>query len=247
MQLTASLLTQYDAGVHNARAAFARESGLAHLLSPDVNPVALDAFLVHFCSLGVALTEPVEGWLVRSSERCTAIGMAELGRALLSHSKAESGHHLMMIRDTHALVARWNARRHPALDAAQLLACSPTPGGQMYQQLHEDTIVSDAPFAQIAIEYEIEQLPVAYGGRLIQQCVRVLGEDILECLSFVDEHVTLDAGHTKFNLRQLERVLDNHPDFVAPLVDAGSRALRAYSSFLRECVDRGARDARSVS
>jgi hypothetical protein len=247
MQVRTSLLTQYDAGVEHARADFARQSGLDHLLGPDVDPVELEAFLIHFCSLGVALTEPVEGWLVRSGERCTAVGMNELGCALLSHSKAESGHHLMMIRDTHALVDRWNARRRPALDATQLLNCTPTGGGQMYRQLHEDTIVSDAPFAQIAIEYEIEQLPVAYGERLIQQCVRVLGEDILGCLSFVDEHVTLDVGHTKFNLRQLERVLDDHPEFVAPLVDAGSRALRAYSSFLRECVERGARNARAVS
>src|SRR4051812_26072076 len=118
MQGTSSLLAQYDAGVHTARVDFAHESGLAHLLSPTVDPIELEAFLINFCSLGVALTQPVEGWLVRSSERCTAVGMNELGCALLSHSKAESGHHLMMIKDTHALVARWNGRRRPLLNAA---------------------------------------------------------------------------------------------------------------------------------
>ena len=242
-----SLLAQYEQGVEGARSHFEEDAGLARIMAPDVDPLALEAFLIHFCSLGVALTEPVEGWLIRSSERCTAIGMTQLGRALRSHAKAESGHHLMMIRDTHALVARWNARRQPTLDAEQLLTCPTTPGGRMYQQLHEDTIVSEAPFAQIAIEYEIEQLPVKYGARLIEQCVRVLGADIMNCLSFVDEHITLDVGHSKFNAQQLERVLDGHPEFVEPLVDAGWRALMAYATFLRECVDRGARDARSFS
>jgi hypothetical protein len=240
-------LFQYESGVHVARSRFPQDAGLARILDPDVDPLALEAFLIHFCSLGVALTEPVEGWLTRSSERCTAIGMTQLGRALLAHSKAESGHHLMMIRDTHALVARWNSRRRPTLDAEQLLACPPTPGGWMYRQLHEDTIASDTPFAQIAIEYEIERLPVEYGKRLIEQCVRILGADIMNCLSFVDEHITLDVGHSKFNARQLEGVLDRHPTFVEPLVEAGSRALTAYSTFLRECVDRGARGARGFS
>jgi hypothetical protein len=247
MHVTSSLLTQYESGVQPARSSFEHESGLASILIPNVDPLALEAFLIHFCSLGVALTEPVEGWLLRSSERCAAVGMIELGRALRSHAKAESGHHLMMIRDTHALVARWNSRRQPALDADQLLASPPTPGGRMYQQLHEDTINGDAPFAQIAIEYEIEQLPVTYGARLIEQCVRLLGPSIMGSLSFVDEHITLDVGHTNFNARQLEGVLNSHPAVLEPLVRAGSGALSAYSTFLRECVDRGARVAESFT
>lgn len=245
IQMTTALLSHYQAGVEETRNGFGQVSGLESLLAPGIDPLLLEVFLIHFCSLGVALTEPVEGWLIRSSQRCTEVGMVELGRALLSHSKAESGHHLMMIHDTHALVARWNARNQPSLDAERLLAQPPTPGGRMYQQLHEDTIVSDAPFAQIAIEYEIEQLPVKYGTRLIQQCVKVLGTDIMNCLSFVDEHVTLDVGHTNFNTRQLEKVLDGHPEFVEPLARAGSQALRAYGTFLMECVNRAELGARS--
>jgi hypothetical protein len=236
--VTPSLFDLYKSRVELTRSRFWQDSGLETLLAPNINPLTLEVFLIHFCSLGVALTEPVEGWLIRSSQRCTDEGMVELGRALLSHSKAESGHHLMMIRDTHAIVERWNSRHEPSLNAEQLLARPPTPGGRMYQQLHEDTIASDAPFAQIAIEFEIEQLPVKYGGRLIQRCVSLLGANIMDCLSFVDEHVTLDVGHTNFNTRQLEKVLDGHPEYVDPLVQAGSHALRAYATFLSERIDR---------
>src|SRR5262245_25595613 len=160
------LLHRYEASVEGARERFAEESGIAILLAPDIDPLLLERFFIHFCSRGVALTEPVEGWLIRSSKRCEEAGFAELGRALRSHAKAESGHHLMMIRDTHALAARWNARRTPPLDAERLLSRPPTPGGLMYQRLHEDTIASNTPSAQIAIEYEIEMLPVKYGPQL---------------------------------------------------------------------------------
>ena len=62
----------------------------------------------------------------------------------------------MMIKDTHTLVAWWNAHRPPVLHAERLLARVTTVGGRMYQKVHEDNIVGDTPFAQIAIEFEIE-------------------------------------------------------------------------------------------
>jgi hypothetical protein len=230
------LLDRYEAGVECARKRFAEESGIGILLDPDIDPLLLEQFFIHFCSRGVTLTEPVEDWLIRSGKRCDEVGFVELGRALRSHAKAESGHHFMMIRDTHALAARWNARRTPPLDAERLLSRPPTPGGQMYQKLHEDTIASNTPFAQIAIEYEIEMLPVKYGPQLIEQCKRVLGADVLACLSFIDEHIALDVGHTQFNTRQLARVLDDHPECVEPFVRAGSQVLRAYATFMHDCL-----------
>lgn len=230
------LLHCYEVGVERARARFAEESGIATLLAPDIDPLLLEQFFIHYCSRGVALTEPVEGWLLRSGQRCEEVGFAELGRALCAHAKAEAGHHLMMIRDTHALTARWNARHTPPLDAEQLLSQPPTPGGQMYRKLHEDTIASNTPFAQIALEYEMEMLPLHHGPQLIAQCQRVLGNEILACLSFIDEHITLDVGHTQFNTRQLERVLDDHPECVEPFVRAGAQVLKAYATFMHDCL-----------
>jgi hypothetical protein len=226
----------YEVGVERARKHFAEESGIAILLAPDINPLLLEQFFIHFCSRAVPIIEPVEDWLIRAGKRCEEVGFVELGRALRSHAKAESGHHLMMIKDTRALAARWNARRTPPLDAERLLSRPPTPGGQMYQKLHEDTIASNMPFAQIAIEYEIELLPVKYGPQLIEQCKRVLGADVLACLSFIDEHIALDVAHTQFNTRQLERVLDNHPECIDPFVRAGSQVLRAYATFMHDCL-----------
>ena len=226
----------YESGVERARKHFAEESGIAILLAPDIDPLLLEQFFIHFCSRGVTLTEPVEDWLIRSGKRCEEVGFVQLGRALRSHAKAESGHHLMMIKDTRALAARWNARRTPPLDAERLLSRPPTRGGQMYQKLHEDTIAGKTPFAQIAIEYEIEMLPVRYGPQFIEQCKRVLGADVLACLSFIDEHIALDVVHTQFNTRQLERVLDNHPECAEPFVRAGSQVLRAYATFMQDCL-----------
>ena len=63
--MVATLPTQvmrlYEAGVDPARKRFATDSGIATLISPDIDPVVSQLFFIQFCSLGVALTEPVEG------------------------------------------------------------------------------------------------------------------------------------------------------------------------------------------
>ena len=49
------------------------------------------------------------------------------------------------------------------LDAEKLLNQTLTPGVLHYCKVHEENIAGDTPFAQIAIEYEIETLPLRYG------------------------------------------------------------------------------------
>jgi hypothetical protein len=154
----------------------------------------------------------------------------------VAHAKHEAGHHLMMIDDTRKLVERWNARRTAKLDANALLAAAATPGIQAYVTLHEDVIASDAPYGQLAIEYEIERLSVTAGPLVLKACATVLGREALAGLSFLEEHVAVDVGHTKFNELQLDRLLAAHPDFAAPMADAGARALEAYGAFLGDCV-----------
>ena len=55
--------------------------------------------------------------------------------------------------------------------------------------MHEDVIASEAPYAQIAIEYEIEMLSVRYGPGFVAQCARRLPRALLSGLSFIREHV----------------------------------------------------------
>jgi hypothetical protein len=228
---------RYEPAIRPARRRFATHPVLATCLSGDVDPAFLELFLIHFSSLGVGLTQPVEDWLRRAARRCDQVGLADLGRALRGHAKQESGHHLMMIADTHALVARWNAARRPRLDAERLLARVPTPGGRMYRQLHEDTIAGDTPFVQIAVEYEIEMLPVQFGPPLLERCRAVLGSAITAGLSFLHEHITLDVAHTRFNEHQLEKLLQSNPAYLEPLVRAGGAALAAYGTFLNDCLE----------
>jgi hypothetical protein len=89
----------------------------------------------------------------------------------------------------------------------------------------------------VALEYEIEMLPVRYGPGMVAAWVGRLGRDVLEGLSFITEHIELDVGHTKFNARQLERVLARDPATLPALVTAGTDILEAYGRFLSECLD----------
>lgn len=233
------LLSQYEQKLRPARSRFDALPAVRTLLSSSTAPQLMGAFLVHFSALGVGMTEPVESWIRRAGERCIEVGLTDLGRALVAHARAEAGHDQLMVDDTRALVSRWNAQFTPKLDAEELLALPPTPSVLRYRELHEDVITGPDPYAQIAIEFEIEMLSTTVGPDLLDNCVRLLGEDILEDLTFITEHVELDVGHTAFNRRQLGGLLEEHPDFLPALVDAGSRALDAYGGFLADCVELG--------
>ena len=228
-------VARYDQLLAPARQRFDRHPTIEALFRSALEPLILERFLIYFSALGVGMTEPVEGWIRRAGRRCGELGLSDLARALEAHAHQEANHHLLMQADTHRLVDRWNEKHEPRLDAAALLALPPTLGVTGYRELHENVIAGTAPHGQLAIEYEIEMLSVSYGPALIQRCSDVSGAEILEGLSFLRDHVELDAGHTHFNRLQLSRLLAQRPELLDGLVAAGSSALDAYVMFLHDC------------
>src|ERR1700746_3375407 len=128
----------------------------------------------------------------------------------------------------------------------KLLNQAPTPGVLHYCKVHEDNIAGDTPYAQIAIEYEVEMLPLRYGELLLTRCVEMLGAEILPCLSFVTEHIYLDVGHTNFNARVIAKLIDLYPSSMPALVSAGTAALDAYAQFLGDCTELADHDSREA-
>lgn len=230
-------IDRYEAAVQVARRRFHTEPAVRTLTDAGSDPVVLEAFLIYYSALGVGMTEPVEGWIRRAGQRCVEMGIDKLGTALQAHAKSEADHHLLMIDDLHRLCARWNGTHSTRLEPEQLLALPRCPSTERYCQLHEDVIDSVAPYAQIAIENEIELLSLHWGKPLLDNCRQLLGDDIGRELSFLDEHVTLDVGHTNFNRRQMADFLTDRPEAVTPLVNAGADSLDAYGEFLADCVE----------
>ncbi len=214
---------------------------LRALLDPQVDPALMEGFLIQLNSLGVYMTEPVDGWIRRAGLATIRLGLVDVGQQLITHAKHEAGHHLMMIQDTHNLVARWNARRGPPLDAEALLRQAPTQAMREYRELHEETIAGPMPAAQVAIEYEIENLSVVFAPGLMAQARRVCGDDILEAMSFVQEHAELDVGHTALNEVMLAKLLSQVPDHASFIASTGARALDIYLRFMADCVERSRR------
>ncbi|MCA9600370.1 MAG: hypothetical protein KC417_00005, partial [Myxococcales bacterium] len=211
----------YEAGIASARGRLAQDPLVARLASGDLTPEQMLRTLIEYCSFGVHMTEPVESWIRRAGERCSALGYPELGSSLVKHARHEAGHHTMLVADTRYLVRVWNNSHVPELDADQVLLGTPPPSVEEYRELHESTIAGTTPYAQLAIEYEIERLSVSLGPRVIQQAVALLGEEVTSRLSFIQEHVALDVGHTAYNSRQMASFLGEHPTFVDAMVNAG--------------------------
>ncbi|MBN3923021.1 hypothetical protein [Nostoc sp. NMS4] len=236
----------YESNIESARIQFEQKSNFEEILSLDIDPTVLELYLINFNSLGVAMTDSVEDWISRAGESCKKLGFTELGELLSTHAEQEAGHHLMMIQDTHTLVNNWNARRQPQLDAEWFLAQPISENVVLYRQLHEDVIASQTPFAQVAIEYEIEMLSVRYGSQLIQQCQKILGSQVHEGLSFMEEHVSVDVGHTQLNARLLKNFLQNNPEHLDAMVKIGRTALDAYAGFLNDCLTRAKEYAKTL-
>ena len=181
------------------------------------------------------MTEPVESWIRRAADRCAALGLSNLAEALTRHARAEAGHHLMMIADLRSLAGHWNSRHTPPVDADELLRMPPSYGASRYCLVHEENIAGNTPYAQIAIEYEIEQLPLRYGGLFVARCLEIFGPEILPSLSFVTEHIeTLheinieareQAQHLGVTQFEMMPALEDSPTFISALADVVLRSL----------------------
>ena len=128
---------RYERYLEPARVKFAGSRALSSILAPGIDPVLLEVFLIYCASLGVAMTEPVVDWIRKAGEGCEQFGLRELGRALRRHSNQEAGHDLMLIKDTRALVHRWNARHSFALNADFMIGQRMSEGVRAYRKLHE--------------------------------------------------------------------------------------------------------------
>jgi hypothetical protein len=229
-------LDEYERAMSGTRRGLYERRALTAALGGGLDARSFHAMLLQFCALGFQMTVDVERWIRQAGERCIDIGFGRLGRALTHHARSERGHQLLFVSDTRALVDLWNSRFSPPLEAEALLAQPATPGVVLYRELHEEVITSQRPYRQIAIEYEIERLSVGAGGNLLRAVQEQLGSDLAASLSFVEEHRRVDEGHTKFNALELARFLDEDPSSLPFLVEAGTRALEAYGSFLDDCI-----------
>jgi hypothetical protein len=228
-------LSDYETLLAPARQRFDESFGVRSLQAME-DAARAELFLMYFCALGAHMTRPVEGWIRRAAIRCVQLGFTRVGRALALHAPAEADHHLLMIADLRSLAVRWNATRAPAVDADEMLDQPPSPGVVTYCQLHEENIAGETPFAQVAIEYEIEMLPLRYGKLIVGRCIELLGPDIISCLGFITKHIMLDGAHTDLNARALNDLIERAPGSLAALAAAGNASLEAYASFLGDCV-----------
>lgn len=225
---------RYEPPLAPARNAFMTEPGVQRLLADDSPADLFRFFLIRYSAHGVRMTEQVESWIHRAGDRCSELGLDDLGRSLRSHARSEGGHEKLMENDARLLAEQWNTAHGARLDAEELLAGSPLYSTRKYVQLHEDVITSPRPYCQVAIEYEIERLSVVIGPAVVAKCGVELGGS---GFSFLAEHVELDKGHTAFNERQLRLLLEQDDAALEPLVETGRAALRCYLGFVSECIE----------
>lgn len=220
----------YEAMMKGARDAYFAHPAIQEISGAEISDEKLLAWLYFYSGHGIHMTREVELWITWAGSRCKELGLERLGHVLHSHARAEAGHDQMMVDDTRAVAGRLG--KTPEVILRQV----PLASALRYRQMHEDVIFGDAPFCQLAIEYEIERLSITSLTDIVRNCERVLGDDPASGYSFLAEHVELDHGHTEFNKRQLAELLEARPEALDLLVKVGTRALECYADFLAECL-----------
>lgn len=226
-------IDSYETAMEPARREFSQRM---NALYKRVEPSACAMFLMHYSAQGVAMTKDVPVWIRAAGEAAKSKGYAVLGKMLVEHAGHEEGHHEMMDRDIDSLVGWWNERFEKPMNSSSFRDQAPLPAVHAYRQLHLD-LIEQAPYAQIAVEYEIERLSTGDGPKLFRRMIGQLDLQVVRCLSFLTEHVAIDAGHTRLNKRSLGRLVANHPETLAELVNRGSAALRTYASYVEGCAE----------
>ncbi|WP_062355110.1 iron-containing redox enzyme family protein [Herbidospora yilanensis] len=229
-----SKLNEYEAALQESREQFRTDPVVFPLFAPDVDDRLFARWMLRWSAHGIHMTHDVERWIAGAGEACGNLGMDKLAKALKAHSRAEAGHDTMMVDDVIAISDWWLRTYGEPVDGEGLLAAPALASAGFYARLHEQVITGPTPFAQLAIEYEIERLSVTIGPDLMTTCERVFGANT-SCYSFLAEHVELDAGHTAFNQRQLGGILDERPEELTTMVETGRAALASYAAFMAEC------------
>ena len=226
---------EYERRLRRARTAFANRPAISLLENGGAaNQQMLHRFLICFALYGTSMTRPVEHWIRLAGAECETAGFEKLGKRLQQHAAHDAGHHQLRVADFWALIEDWNRRNQTPIDAVGLSQSKPLPAAAAYRDLHERTIAGTTPYAQIAIEYEIEALSVRHGTNLLAAANSFGATGIAGGLSFLREHVTVDAAHTEFNRREIDALLKTHPACLPSLVEAGGAALSIYGDFIEQ-------------
>lgn len=234
---TLATTNDYQVRMQAVRERFAQRDDVKALFDAPLEPTVLNLFMIHWSAMSAALTTPIPEYLATAGVRCEALGLTKLGEFFKEHTEEEDGHHEWAAADTHKLVNLWNAG-HPALQlsAEDLLVSNLTPSVWRYHQLHKDVVAGDAPWAELAIDVEIELITTQYGPPLMHACAQALCEEGRKSISFLAEHVNFDFGHTDTNFQVVAELIEDKPEFTDHLVAIGEQALTAYGDFLGEAL-----------
>jgi hypothetical protein len=235
-----SLHPVYDGLVATARARLDGDRRLSALVEPAIDRAQLHTCLLQWKAWRSQLTDPAHGWVRRAAERCIARGYPEVGRMLMMRGKRTADRHQALLDDLQFLVERWNTSGRPEVDAARFLQTAAPASLRRHVNLQESIIDGLEPFAQVAIEYELDRASDILAPRLLKQAQRVLGHEIARGLTALQASVA-DQGQTTFSERHLTRLLAQQPQAVATLGITGAIVLDCHLDLLGDSLDRARR------
>ncbi|MCB1828292.1 MAG: hypothetical protein KDH94_07670 [Coxiellaceae bacterium] len=221
----------YENAMVEARVAFANR---INRLVKVANSENLGFFLVYYAALGSAIHESMEKIFKKAAKRCKKMDFANLAEAFEAQASVESKQAEEMKSDTKIWIDWWNQRQSLDLSAKDYLRHPTMPSMQVIQDLHQDVVEHQVPFAELAIAYEMQRTDTIHSFTLIKLAIFKLGLSALRRLGFVRRAAKLTTPRV-LNKNLLAGFLKQHPEAVKPMIEKSCLALEAYAEFLDDC------------
>jgi hypothetical protein len=226
-------LDTYQDRLAGARQCLKDRHELRVLMSAEVSPALLHAFLIQWAALTMQLQEPAERFLVEASRRCAEVGEHRLSLSLLQIAGEAIERYRLVADDTRRLAQLWNARRLPHMNLTDLLTQAATPSMKRFHARQQSQVEGPRPWTQLAAVYEADATLGSVAGRVTAQAERLLGADVRSCLSSLDALAHFQERGTLS--RTMVEFLRANPERVDHMAEAGEATLEIYMDFLREC------------
>ncbi len=217
----------YENGLVEARVVFANR---IKLLVQSVHADTLAFFLTYYANLAAIACEQRAEVLKKAAQKGT---VSELMNALDQQSLIECQQAYHMKQDA-KWWAHWWCQKQTELCLAQVdIAHESLPAVKAYFGLLQNLMQNPWPSTELAIVYEMQRIQLIYSTSLIKVVMAQLGWPGLRRLSMV----RLAAWPPQQPISQtlVATFLDQYPNALAVMVEAGQQTLSTYANFIETC------------
>jgi hypothetical protein len=219
--------------VSAARASVYDDERLEQLVNGSLEPIELLGFLLHYCALGVHMTQSVERSLRVGVGRGRP-GEPHASMAMVAAAERQAEYGRLWLDDAFEVGQRWRDVTGVRVNVDLLLHQPPPRSVMRWSQLHAAIARGPISAGLLAVDYEVARMHASLGPMLLDACARSFTRDLRPSFA-----VAVNAHTIAGPRAAVEVLLTAEPTLAGALAEAGAAGIRVYLDVLGDCIDLG--------